>query len=238
MAKTAFAHYDNRIAPVFDVARHIRIIETESGRIVAETENVLASDIPVHKAIRLAEMGVRTLVCGAISKPFHEMVAAYGIQVVPFVAGDLRDVIQAWLGGGLAANDFVMPGCCGRIRCRKMSDAEQEGCKMNGKKQTVMAQRGRGRGQGGGKGSGGGRGQGGGKGSGGGKGRGQGGGKGSGGGGRNMPGAGSGQTGGAGAYSGDITCTCPNCGYREPHERGIPCLQKRCPTCGVALIVE
>jgi NAD-dependent SIR2 family protein deacetylase len=34
------------------------------------------------------------------------------------------------------------------------------------------------------------------------------------------------------------TCLCPNCGHREPHERGAPCVQKRCPKCGTAMTRE
>jgi hypothetical protein len=32
------------------------------------------------------------------------------------------------------------------------------------------------------------------------------------------------------------SCVCPQCGRREPHERGIPCVQKQCPACGVAMM--
>ena len=111
MMKTAFAYWDDRIAPVFDIARRIQVVEADSGRIVAETGEVLADDLPVQKAHRLAELGVGTLVCGAISRPFLEMVAAYGIRVIPFVAGDLSDVIEAWLSGNLESDAFIMPGC-------------------------------------------------------------------------------------------------------------------------------
>ncbi len=27
-------------------------------------------------------------------------------------------------------------------------------------------------------------------------------------------------------------CRCPNCGYRETHELGVPCYNKKCPKCG------
>ena len=116
--KAAFAAWDNRIAPVFDVARQIHLVEAEDGRVICETEELLADDLPVQRALRLTELGVGTLVCGAISRALHEMVAANGIRVIPFVVGDLRKVIQAWLKGGLGRNDFVMPGCCGRGRSR------------------------------------------------------------------------------------------------------------------------
>ena len=200
--KAAFAYWDNRIAPVFDIARQIHVVEAESGRIVAETEEVLADDLPVQKALRLAELGVGTLVCGAISRPLHEMVAAYGIRVIPFVAGDLREVIQAWLSGDLEGDAFAMPGCCGRGRGRRrgMDGINQEEYLMNGRRR-------------GGMGSGGGQGQG-------------------------RGGQGRGRMGGPLAGGAGGTCLCPKCGHREPHERGVPCVQKQCPKCGTAMTRE
>lgn len=31
-------------------------------------------------------------------------------------------------------------------------------------------------------------------------------------------------------------CVCPSCGYKEEHQRGVPCYQKRCPKCNKNLI--
>ncbi len=33
-------------------------------------------------------------------------------------------------------------------------------------------------------------------------------------------------------------CVCPNCGYKEQHEIGIPCYQKKCPKCGSLMTRE
>ena len=30
-------------------------------------------------------------------------------------------------------------------------------------------------------------------------------------------------------------CRCPNCGYVESHQLGIPCYNKKCPKCGAAM---
>jgi len=27
-------------------------------------------------------------------------------------------------------------------------------------------------------------------------------------------------------------CVCPECGHRQPHKRGVPCLRQECPKCG------
>ena len=77
--KAAFSTWNARIAPVFDTARQIHIVEVESGRVVGEADEVLPGDLPAQQVMRLAELGVGTLVCGAISWPVRGMVTASGI---------------------------------------------------------------------------------------------------------------------------------------------------------------
>jgi predicted Fe-Mo cluster-binding NifX family protein len=197
--KAAFSVWDNRIAPVFDVARHVVLVETKSGLIVNEKQETLADAMPVQKAVFLAELGVDILVCGAVSRPLHEMIAAYDIRIIPFVAGDLREVIGAWLAGKREIDLFAMPGCCKKKR---------RICASQGVPGEVFGMRGK---------SGGGMGPG----------------KGMGGGGRRGGRMGGPVAAGPGGY-----CVCPKCGHKESHEVGIPCAQKQCPKCGVAMVRE
>ncbi len=160
MKKTAFAFLEKRIAPVFDTARQFHVIEVESGRIIGDAQVIVTPDLPLQKMLRLTELGIDTLICGAISRPLQAMVAAYGIQVIPFVAGNLEDVIRAWLKGGSLGNHFAMPGCCRRgSRPGRPLDFYQEEKNMNGRKKGGMGTGG-GQGQGRGRGPGGGQGRG------------------------------------------------------------------------------
>ena len=41
----------------------------------------------------------------------------------------------------------------------------------------------------------------------------------------------------AGRFAGpEGECRCPNCGYHEKHQRGIPCNAKKCPKCNSQMI--
>lgn len=44
MWKAAFAYWDNRIAPVFDSAKQVRLVEVDSNGITAETPEVLPDE--------------------------------------------------------------------------------------------------------------------------------------------------------------------------------------------------
>jgi hypothetical protein len=62
-------------------------------------------------------------------------------------------------------------------------------------------------------------------------GRGVGGGKGQG-----RGGQGPGRRGGSLAAGPAGYCLCPQCGQREAHERGIPCVERTCPKCGTEMV--
>lgn len=211
--KTAFAHWEDRIAPVFDTARELLLVESEEGRVTREERLPLADEPPLARTLRLVTMGVETLVCGAISRALQELLQAYGIQVQGFVAGDLNEVVRAWLEGKMNQEVFAMPGCLGRGGHGRWS----------ADKEKSMQGRGRNTGAGGGQGQGAGRRQGQGMGQGAGQGMGQGLG-------------GRGRRGGVLAGGPAGACICPKCGHQQTHERGRPCVEQACPQCGTSLV--
>lgn len=109
--KVAFATWNNRIAPVFDVAGEVRLARMEEGRVVWEPSETLQGKSPLGRTLKLADLGVDVLVCGAISRALLHMVEGYGIRVIPFVSGDLPSLARAMERGRLEAGAFAMPGC-------------------------------------------------------------------------------------------------------------------------------
>jgi predicted Fe-Mo cluster-binding NifX family protein len=109
--KTAFTVWNDRIAPLFDVAGKIHVVESEAGNITAQTRLCLDDPSPALKVRRLADLGVQMLVCGAISRSARNMVKAYGIELVAYISGDLDTVIEAWQHDQLGTDVLRMPGC-------------------------------------------------------------------------------------------------------------------------------
>jgi predicted Fe-Mo cluster-binding NifX family protein len=111
--RVAFAAWNDRIAPLFDVTRRLHVVDTEGRRVVRESEESLEEKAAAARAARLAALKIDALICGAISRPQEALIQAYGLTVVPFVNGNLREVVDAWRAGGLG-EAFAMPGCGGR----------------------------------------------------------------------------------------------------------------------------
>ena len=118
--KAAFTTWRNRIAPVFDVAGEVVLVEVDQAHQMGSTLMSLPEGPLETKVQRLSEKDVQVLVCGAMSRAAQELVLAEKIEVFSFVAGSTDHVIQAWLEGRLAQADFAMPGCAHRRhrRCR------------------------------------------------------------------------------------------------------------------------
>ncbi len=196
--KTAIAVWNNRIAPVFDVARRVIIVESDTAPGARPTTVLLSGDQPLQKVRQLSALGAESLVCGAISRAFQAALTAGGIRVIPFIAGDVQEVIDAWRGPLFEVDAFAMPGRCRRNH-QMTGDGQPKEDRM-GNKLSGGGRRPGGRGQGG-------------------KGR-----------CRQDP-----QQPDQSAAAGKGACVCTQCGHSEPHERGNPCLQRKCPQCGASM---
>ncbi|SFN04167.1 NifB/NifX family molybdenum-iron cluster-binding protein [Thermodesulforhabdus norvegica] len=110
-SKAAFSVWRNLIAPVFDVAREIRIVERSGNEFVSESIFTCFSPSPWDRVRLLREQQVQELFCGAISRPLFKMLRCSGILVVPFIAGTYREIKDAWVQGRFLHQSFIMPGC-------------------------------------------------------------------------------------------------------------------------------
>jgi len=110
--KIALAVWNGRISPVFDVSRQVILLEIENGIITGNSGETFTDDDPLCRVCKLADLKVDMLICGAISRMLAGMLTAYKIRIIPFIAGELDDVIAAYLNNRLPNPLLLMPGCC------------------------------------------------------------------------------------------------------------------------------
>jgi len=119
MNKVAIPIWENRVSPVLDTANRLLVVElngkTERGH---ETYNLPVSHI-FQRTKYIRELHVNTMLCGALSRPFHQMLAQSGIKVFPWLTGEVQEVLNAYIDNSLADTRFALPGCNHRgRRCR------------------------------------------------------------------------------------------------------------------------
>ena len=115
--KTAITIWNNRVSPVFDVTGKALLYVSEGERVCSEKQLLLPNGCAAEKVASLLEAGTEVLICGAISRDALSTATHAGIRVYPFIAGDVREVLQACLAGRLIEGDFAMAGCACRMAC-------------------------------------------------------------------------------------------------------------------------
>ena len=118
--RIAIPTWCGRVSPVFDVAKHLVLVDVEAGAQVNRDEARIEDSRPWGRVRRLSELEVNTLICGAISRPLERMLASVDIRVIAHACGAVEEVLGAFLAGSLMTEDaFLMPGASARCRRRR-----------------------------------------------------------------------------------------------------------------------
>jgi predicted Fe-Mo cluster-binding NifX family protein len=109
--KLAISQWQNRVSPVFDVAGELLIFDVKGNRVLGRQKARLRHSDIYARAKEISGLGVRWLVCGAISSSLESALIQADIRVTGFACGDVDDVLKAWQSGRLEERRFCMPGC-------------------------------------------------------------------------------------------------------------------------------
>ncbi len=104
----------DRVSPVFDDATALMLIDMEGGAEVSRRTVDLTDPAPVRRALKLTDLAVDLLICGAISRSLERMVSARGVKVIQRICGSVDEVIGAFLEGDEIETLYRMPGTCRR----------------------------------------------------------------------------------------------------------------------------
>lgn len=109
--KMAMTVWKNRISPVFDAAHMLLVVEIENDKIINRHYETFYPEWPSRLANRLTDMDVSVLICGAISELPANIIEENGVKLIPFITGDIRQVIDACAKKIPIMPTFLMPGC-------------------------------------------------------------------------------------------------------------------------------
>lgn len=120
MERVAIPIWQGRVSPVLDTAERLWICDLpRQGDGAPQIVEMRPVDIR-QRAQLIRTLGVRTILCGAVSRPMHSLLLAAGVAVRPWLTGVVEEVLAAYAEGGLDADRFRLPGC-GRGRGRGCS---------------------------------------------------------------------------------------------------------------------
>lgn len=108
--KIAISIWNGFVANVFDFADQLLIVDVEDQAEVGRSEFQLGQQAIQKRASLLTKLNVDVLICGGISQSLASMLAASNIEVIPFVTGQVDEVLNAYLSNQLAEPQFLQPG--------------------------------------------------------------------------------------------------------------------------------
>ena len=111
--KIAIPTWNGRVSPVFDTASRLLVVEIKEESETARFETDISEHFLPSKSMRLTGLGIDTLICGAISRPLAYMITTAGIKLIPWISGQVEELVQAFLTNTLFDPRFIMPGCAG-----------------------------------------------------------------------------------------------------------------------------
>jgi predicted Fe-Mo cluster-binding NifX family protein len=108
--KIAMPVWENKISPVLDTASRLLVVELKQGEDMSRFEIYLDERDLSKRCARITGLGVDTLICGAVTRHFSDMLEALGVGVITGISGQPDDVLRACFEGRLAHSKYLMPG--------------------------------------------------------------------------------------------------------------------------------
>ncbi len=112
--RIALPIWKNRISPVFDTARQLVLIDVEGRREMSRQLSPIDTFSPMRRVEAVRQLDIDLLVCGAITSHLLQGLQQQGVQVIPYVCGNVDDIVHGILWGDSITTRFAMAG---RGRC-------------------------------------------------------------------------------------------------------------------------
>lgn len=101
MTTIAIPVFGTRISGRFDCTEQIMLAVVENGQLRKSETVRLATSNPLEKIDTLLNLGVDVLICGGIPELFSRKLNNCRIEVFPWIAGEVEEVLNEYIQGKL-----------------------------------------------------------------------------------------------------------------------------------------
>ena len=110
MRRTAVPVFMGRVSPVLDTCTQLFVVESGGKNQIDNRTITIKGGSIFERTRELLNLGVKVIICGAVSDTFFNLLHEAGIEPVCGIAGDIDDIIDAYRNGTLGDTRFRMPG--------------------------------------------------------------------------------------------------------------------------------
>jgi predicted Fe-Mo cluster-binding NifX family protein len=95
---------------VLDTASRLLVVDCKDSGEMPRFETYVDEKDLARRCLRIQGLGIDTLICGAVTRHFSDLLKASGIKLVQGISGQPEAVLNAYLDGPLALSKYLMPG--------------------------------------------------------------------------------------------------------------------------------
>jgi len=110
MVRVAIPIFRSRVSPVFDSCTRVLLVDIEDNQEIDRREIYLDELSLTERVTILQKSRVKTIICSGISDILQNMLQGVKIYLITGVAGDVEQVVAAYLSERLKEPRFQMPG--------------------------------------------------------------------------------------------------------------------------------
>ena len=110
MVRIAIPIFRSRVSPVFDSCTRVLLVDIEHSKEIERSEIYLDQLSITERAAILQKLKVKTIICSGISDVLYHMLQSAKIHLTTGIAGEIDQIVAAYLSKKLNEPRFHMPG--------------------------------------------------------------------------------------------------------------------------------
>lgn len=103
----AITNWNEIVSPLYDASCCLLLVRPDKCTVMVNVRDMSI----IEKADACKSAGVTVLICGAISNIARAALINYGIKVIPWIRGPVKEIIEAYCKHQNITEMFSMPGC-------------------------------------------------------------------------------------------------------------------------------